>query len=219
MLRGLGADRGSVAPPPADDSDPIAALDEETIRRASAGDRAALGMVYVALNPALLRFLRSLRVPDPDDTAAEVWVDVARRMPAVDADPAALRRLLFTIGRRRAIDARRRRLRRPEELTPILPATPETGALDAVDDRMLAQALLARLPPPQAEVVALRFIAGMSAAEVGLVTRRSEGAVRVMTLRALRQLRAYAAEVGIGTPHADPQADVTDPAGGTMVES
>jgi RNA polymerase sigma-70 factor (ECF subfamily) len=196
-------------------ADPLAGLDPDTVGRARAGDREALGRIFVALNPPLLRFLGTLRVPDPDDTAADVWVDLARRMPAVDDDPVSLRRLLFTIGRRRAIDARRRRLRRREELTGELPAVPVPAGTDALDDRLFAYALLARLPAAQAEVVALRFVAGLSAAEVGLVTRRTEGAVRVMTLRALRQLRALLPAAG--GQGAD--TDVTDPAGETMVES
>ena len=81
----------------------IAGLDGDVVRRAVAGDRAALGDIWVALNPALVRFLSSLGVLEPDDLAATVWVELARRMPKVDPDPAALRTLLLTIGRRRAI--------------------------------------------------------------------------------------------------------------------
>jgi RNA polymerase sigma-70 factor (ECF subfamily) len=184
----------------------IAGLDGDVVRRAVAGDRAALGELWAALNPALVRFLTSLGVVEPDDLAAAVWVELARRMPKVEPDPIALRTLLLTIGRRRAIDAHRRSTRRSEtlvaELDTEMPVDDGTGA---VDDAVVARALLDQLPRAQREVVNLRFVVGLTPAEVGKVTGQREGAVRVMTLRGLRRLRELAAAAGLG-----PVAAATD---------
>ncbi len=187
----------------------ITALEGDVVRRAVAGDRAALGDVWTALNPALVRFLASLGVVDPDDLAASVWVELARRMPKVEPDPVALRTLLLTIGRRRAIDAHRRSTRRGETLvaelgTDVL-VDDGTGA---VDDALVAHALLQQLPRAQREVVTLRFVVGLTPAEVGEVTGQREGAVRVMTLRGLRRLRELAVAAGLG-PAASPGATET----------
>ena len=195
------------------DPSPIPGLDAETVLRATAGDRGALGDIYRALNPALVRFLGSLGVRDAEDVAGDVWADLARRMPRVEPDPVALRTLLFTIGRRRAIDARRRSERRPEWPVAELPVEAGRDALEAVDDRLAVLALLAQLPRAQAEVVALRFIVGMTPAEVGAVTGKREGAIRVMTMRALRRLRVLAEAEGLVSPD-----DVTDDPGETMVQ-
>lgn len=211
------------------DPSPIAGLDAETVLRATAGDRDALGDIYRALNPALLRFLGSLGVREAEDVAGDVWADLARRMPQVEPDPVALRTLLFTIGRRRAIDARRRRERRPEAPVAELPIHASGAgrdALDAVDDRLAVLALLAQLPRAQAEVVALRFIVGMTPAEVGAVTGKRQGAVRVMTMRALRRLRDLAESAGLAVPGdvgevgdvGDVDGDVTEGPGETMVQ-
>lgn len=197
------------------------------LRRAVLGDRFALGELWDAWNPALLRFLRSLRVSDPEDVAAEVWVDLARSMPAIGPDPDGFRRLLFTIGRRRSVDARRYRGRRPEWLTDPQAHREVVANGPAVDeqvsDELLAQSLLARLPRAQAEVVALRVIGGFSAAETAALTGRSEGAVRIMAMRALRQLRDLALEAGLGssTEHSDEMRSVphvTNLGGEAMVQ-
>lgn len=174
--------------------------DDITIALAAEGDREALGKLWETWNPMLLRFLRSLRVEEAHDIAADVWVDLARRMPSIEPDADAFRRLLFTIGRRRAIDARRYRSRRPQATLSdaVVARLSSRGDADsAVIDSLLAQQLLGELPPTQAEVVALRILAGFSAAEVAAITGRSEGAVRIMAMRALRRLRELVTERGL----------------------
>ena len=63
------------------------------------------------------------------------------------------------------------------------------AALEAVSTAE-ALALLARLPPDQAEVVALRVIAGLDVAHVAEITGRRPGTVRVLAHRGLRWLAA-----------------------------
>lgn len=184
--------------------------DAAMVARAASGDRDALGVLWEAWNPMLVRFLGSLRVAEPDDVAADVWVDLARRMPSMEPEPEAFRRLLFTIGRRRAIDARRYRGRRPQaSLSDALAA--RLAALDdastAVIDAQHAQQLLAELPPTQAEVVALRVLGGLSAAEVAEITGRSEGAVRIMAMRGLRRLRELVTRHGVALDDSSESCD------------
>jgi RNA polymerase sigma-70 factor, ECF subfamily len=47
---------------------------------------------------------------------------------------------------------------------------------------------VSRLPGEQADVVLLRVVAGLDAAEVGRIIGKSPGAVRVIQHRALRRL-------------------------------
>ncbi|MDQ2673935.1 MAG: hypothetical protein M3Y40_04710, partial [Chloroflexota bacterium] len=49
---------------------------------------------------------------------------------------------------------------------------------------------LERLAPDRRQVVVLRFVDGLTAREIGAVVGRSEGAVRVLQHRALRELAA-----------------------------
>jgi RNA polymerase sigma-70 factor (ECF subfamily) len=189
-------------------------LDEVTVARALRGDRQALTAVYRALQPVVLRFLVSLGTPDAEDVAAEVWAGLARRMPSLRPDPAELRTMVLTIARRRAVDLHRRRLRHPADPVDDLPPSPVDGHEAVVDDRLRALALLQTLTPAVAEVVYLRAALGLPASEVGRITGRSEGAVRVMALRGLRQLRN-----GVGRPEAAVEPnDVTDGDPMAMVE-
>ncbi len=187
-------------------ADPRQRLDSDVLSRAITGDRFALGELWTAWNASLVRFLRSLRVEEPDDVAAEVWVDLARRMPDVGPDPEAFRRLLFTIGRRRAIDARRFRLRRPVWLSDPHDHRQISGSDPQVDTQVeaeqIVQDLLAKLPRAHAEVIALRVVAGFNVAETADITGRSEGAVRQMAMRALRELKEHATEMGFGSDEA-----------------
>jgi RNA polymerase sigma-70 factor, ECF subfamily len=113
---------------------------------------------------------------------------------AVAGDERAFRAWVFTVARHRAVDRWRRRAGRHDELVPLealadLPALddPAEAALDAISTRA-AVALLASLPPDQAEVVLLRVVAGLDVAQVATITGKRPGTVRVIAHRALRRL-------------------------------
>ena len=113
-----------------------------------------------------------------------------------------LRAWLFTIAHRRVADHFRRRFRRREvELDEAVHLAHQGGrsTLPAVDDpeeavlaaeqRAEVAGAFRRLRADQQEVLALRVLGGLSAAQVGEVLGKSEGAVRVAQHRALRSLR------------------------------
>ena len=62
----------------------------------------------------------------------------------------------------------------------------EEAAEHSITDR--AVALIAELPPDQAEAVMLRIVAGMDVARVAEIMDRSPGSVRVLCHRGLRRL-------------------------------
>jgi RNA polymerase sigma factor (sigma-70 family) len=74
------------------------------------------------------------------------------------------------------------------------------GAPDDVEARLALDAALrrvARLPRDQAEVVALRVLAGLSAEQVAEIVGKSAGSVRVLQHRALRRLADELAAEGV----------------------
>jgi RNA polymerase sigma-70 factor (ECF subfamily) len=99
---------------------------------------------------------------------------------------------LFTIAHRRVADVFRRRSRRREvaldETVDPAVGGPEEALLAAERRAEVAWAFR-RLRADQQEVLALRVLGGLSAAQVGEVLGKSEGAVRVAQHRALRSLR------------------------------
>jgi RNA polymerase sigma-70 factor (ECF subfamily) len=82
------------------------------------------------------------------------------------------------------------------ELTGLHSPDSATLALENLDTRA-AIALVARLPPLQAEVIMLRVVAGLDVDAVASLVGRSSGAVRVAAHRGLRRLAALLAESGV----------------------
>ena len=166
---------------------------DEALARASAGDEAGFLQLWRALQPPLLRFLRVIGCDDPEDIASETWLQVVRDLPRFAGGEEDFRRWLFTIGRHRAIDAARARSRRPA--TPVSTGLEILADHQLVEDQVLdglsvrqAVALLAVLSRDQAEVVALRVIAGLETPDVAKILGKSAGAVRVALHRGLKAL-------------------------------
>lgn len=163
---------------------------------AANGDQAAFARLWRDVHPALLRYVRVLTQNETlaEDVAAEAWVDVTRRLGDFVGEESAFRGWLFTLARRRAIDAWRRAERAPVHLTPDHTELDRPGAHDTAGsalERMSTQRaleLIATLPRDQAEAIALRVIAGLDVKEVARLLGKRPGAVRVAAHRGLRTL-------------------------------
>jgi RNA polymerase sigma-70 factor, ECF subfamily len=170
---------------------------------AQAGDEVAFAQLWRDLNPALLRYLRVAAGDAADDVASETWAYAMRRLGRFTGDEMAWRAWVFTTARRRALDERRRRTRDQidwaPDLTGIAAETMQDTANLAVEqmdtDRTLA--LIAQLPPLQAEVIVLRVVVGLPADAVGRMLGRSPGAVRVAAHRGLKSLAALLTAAGV----------------------
>jgi RNA polymerase sigma-70 factor, ECF subfamily len=167
---------------------------EAALDAAAGGDEAAFGILWRDLQPGLLRYLDALAPGVGEDLASETWLRIVPRLGHFSCDERAFRAWVFTIARHRAIDRWRRRVRRRDELVPSdalagLPASddPAGAAVDAISSQA-AVALIATLPPDQAEVVLLRVVGGLDVAEVAAITGKRPGNVRVLSHRALRRL-------------------------------
>jgi RNA polymerase sigma-70 factor (ECF subfamily) len=172
----------------------------DTLAAARDGDEQAFAVVWRDLNPAVLRYLRVIAPAAAEDIAAEVWLEVCRGLRRFRGDEAGFRSWVFAVARMRAIDAARHAARRPArsvppEDLPERPAAddPAEAALDAQATRE-ALALIAALPPDQAEVVALRVLAGLDATQVAELLGKRPGTVRVLAHRGLRRLAQHLAE-------------------------
>ncbi len=151
--------------------------------------------MYRALIDPLTAYLRSL-VRDPDvatDLAHETFIELVRACRGLTGGPHQIRGWVYRAAQRNVIDHSRYRGRRPEDLVAEAPdrPSPEAGpdelAVGAEDTERL-RAALARLSPDQAQVLSLRFLAGLSAPEVGVVLGKREGAVRALQHRGVTAL-------------------------------
>ena len=169
---------------------------DEALARARSGDEAGFLLLWDELQPRLLRYLQVLGCDDVDDVAGETWLQVIRDLPKFRKGGADdFRAWLFTIGRHRAIDAARSRNRFRDKVLvgEAVPPLPTDG--NPVEDEVLhglstrrAVRLLGGLSRDQADVVALRVIAGLDTDAVARILRKSPGAVRAALHRGLRTL-------------------------------
>jgi RNA polymerase sigma-70 factor, ECF subfamily len=178
---------------------------DDVIAAASGGDERAFAVLWRDLQPALLRYLRVVARGVGEDLASETWLEVARGLRRFQGDESGFRAWVFTVARHRMVDWHRRETRHP--VTPLPPEEfvdrpePHDAAapvLEALSTRA-ALALIAELPPDQAEVVTLRVVAGLEVAQVASIVGKRAGAVRVLSHRGLRRL---AQRLGAGVPSA-----------------
>jgi RNA polymerase sigma factor (sigma-70 family) len=172
------------------------------LERARRGDATAWSELYHQLAPLVIGYLRAQRLPDPDDVAGEVLLEVVRDLHRFTGDADGFRSWALTIAHHRLLDARRRDARRPatptahEQLRPT-PSTddPEAETLAVIGFGELEPAL-ARLTDDQRTVLLLRVIGDLPIAEVARVTGRRQGAVKQLQRRAAAAMRRAIDEQG-----------------------
>jgi len=133
-----------------------------------------------------------------DDVTQEVCIAVLSALPRYRDMGRPFASFVFGIASHKVADAKRSaaRLAIPTEDLPDGPDDrpgPEETAVACMEAEY-ARALLARLPRPQRDLLALRVLSGFSAEETGHALGMSAGAVRVAQHRALARLRAIALE-------------------------
>ena len=173
----------------------------ETLVAARAGSDLAWATIYRDLAPSVLGYLRGRGERDAEDLTGEVFLQVVRDLTRFEGGERDFRAWVFVIAHHRLLDERRRRARRPVELTPDPPAA-ATGA-DAEDEafRRIASArvhgVLMNLPPEQAAVLLLRVLGQFTVDEVARIVGKSPGAVKALQRRGLRSVERAIAKEGV----------------------
>jgi len=158
------------------------------------GDENAFRVLYRAVQPGLLRYLRVLVGTDAEDVASEAWLHIARDLTSFKGDEDGFRGWAATIARNRALDHLRHQRRRPvsaasDEQLAEVPAREDTAETAVTSmDTDAALAMIAKLPRDQAEAVLLRAVMGLDATAAAKVLGKRAGAVRMAAHRGLRTL-------------------------------
>jgi RNA polymerase sigma-70 factor (ECF subfamily) len=185
---------------------------DEILAAAQSGAEWALGALHEDLQPTLLRYLRVHELRVAEDLAHDVWLGVALGIRRFSGGEGDFRAWLFTIARRRLLDLRRTDARRrtfPMEARKLVPwrrVANSDGQALAVLGADLALSCIAMLPPPQADVVLLRVLGGLSVDEVAKVLGERPGAVRALQRRALHGLATILARAEINRMRAPREA-------------
>ena len=162
---------------------------ETLVSRAAAGDQLAFARIVQAHHDDMSRvcFVVCGDLDLADEAVQAAW-SIAWQKLGTLRDPARLRPWLVSVAANEARQLIRRRRRRAiVELSAVDPST----ALDPAGrtaDLDLANAL-ARLDPDDRVLLALRYVAGFDATELGRATGRSASGTRARLARLLARLR------------------------------
>ncbi len=186
---------------PSSTSDPCSPSTPGLLQRAKAGDTAAFQTLYECYARPLFTFFlgytADARLAEElvNDTFMRVWQALPRYR-----EEGHFRAWLFRIARNLAADQYRRNKHCPEEVPfrsdehsnfqepPAQAALNNLAWQEQLEDVHTA---LQCLRPDYRTVLLLRFIEGLSVRETAQIMHRSEGAVRVLQLRALKALRKH----------------------------
>jgi RNA polymerase sigma-70 factor (ECF subfamily) len=176
-------------PSPADDRLRLHIL----VLRCQAGDERAFATLFEEFGERTHRYLRGILGDDADDAQQDVWISVYRAIATL-ANPGAFRTWLFSTTRRRALDHLRKQRRDAELLVDPSDHVAVADVPDETTQRALAadalESVLAGLPPPQREVLLLRFQDDLSYAEIAVIVGCPVGTVKTRIHHAKRKLHA-----------------------------
>lgn len=178
--------------------EPFSAL----IEAAREGSDQAWAELLEPVAPKLIGYLRLRGSKDPEATAGDVFVDVARSIENFDGTKESFTSWVFVIAHRRLIDSYRREQARPDEVLTGdqlefgVAMSAEEEALRSVSTDEVAE-LLSALTAPQRDVIFLRIVAELSLDETSRVLNRPVTSVKALQRRGLAALRRQIQQTGV----------------------
>ena len=196
---GPGGDLGRAASSATDDAEGSRLI--ALVELARGGDAEAFGLLYDHYHLSVYRFVyyRVGSVSTAEDLTSETFFRALRGMGSFRWQGKDFGAWLMTIARNLTTDHFKSRHTRlelaTEDMSPHDGTTegPETSVLASLTNQALLGALTA-LPHEQQECLIMRFLQGLSIAETALVLGRSEGAVKQLQLRGVRNLAKHLPE-------------------------
>lgn len=169
---------------------------KELVSLAQHGDRQAIATLYRLHVNTVYRYLsyRLRNTAAAEDLTAEVFLRVLRKIGTFEWRGVEFSAWVLRIARNVLLDYLKSSGTRLEVVGIEATDIPETSmpgsdleVLDTLDREALYEALN-KLRPEHQEVLYLRFLQGLSSIEVAQTMGKSEGAIRVLQFRALKQL-------------------------------
>jgi RNA polymerase sigma-70 factor (ECF subfamily) len=165
------------------------------VELARGGDAEAFGQLYDHYHLSVYRFLyyRLGSTQLAEDLTADTFFRALRAMSSFRWQGKDFGAWLMTIARNLTTDhykAGRTRLEQTTEDMSTLDSTtegPEGAVLESLTNEVLLQALT-ELPTEQRDCLVMRFLQGLSISETAKVLGRSDGAVKQLQLRGVRNL-------------------------------
>lgn len=175
--------------------------------RVAAGDAVATRECLARYGNLVWSIARRFEAADAEDAVQEIFLDLWKSAARFDPAIASEAAFVAMIARRRLIDRRRMRARRPTADTPFagdssdgmlaIDPNPSTSADTCVEAKQAARAL-EQLRPEQRQVLVLSTVGGLSHGEIAEHTGMPLGTVKAHARRGLLSIRAALAGVDQG---------------------
>jgi RNA polymerase sigma-70 factor (ECF subfamily) len=179
---------------------------DELVVRARDGDVDAFAELFRASLPIVFRNLygRTGERALTEDLTSETYLRAMRAIRTFEGGSQDFLSWTLRIARNLFLDHVKSGRVRWEVVVDEMPVSlsphdPESEAVQSVEGIELRRAL-AKLTAEQQEVVYLRFLQGLSIAEVAAIVGRQEGAVKALQFRALKALGRILRESGVEAP-------------------
>jgi len=162
------------------------------VDKAAGGDFEAFGNLYGIYLDRIYRYVR-YQVKDSmtaEDITEEVFVKAWKAIRSCRGKGKTFSAWIYRIAHNHLINTLRTTKKcvsiETEDLTEF--REPESAIDNILDGQELSE-LLTHLPQKQKQVIILKFIEGMNNREIGKIMNKSEGAIRLLQMRALTTLR------------------------------
>ncbi len=150
--------------------------------------------LYKALAPTVTGYLRAQGSAEPEDLAAEVFVQAVKNVSRFQGDFPAFRSWIFCIAHNKLVDDARYRSRRP--VHPMADAGTNEVCSTHVEDQVMSnlandrvRSMIEKLTPDQSSVLFLRILGGLTVEEVSRAVGKPVTAVKALQRRGLASIR------------------------------
>lgn len=170
--------------------------DIQLIEDAGNGDNEAFGILYERYVRKIYNYIyyRTGNINEAEDLTAKVFHRAFRHIESYNQRGVPFSAWLYRIAHNLVANWYRDRSRKKEvSLDDQLPSSfhfdfPESSIEKSQESEKMMKAIR-RLPPERQQLIILKFVEGLSNSEIGLIMRKSEGAIKSLYHRTLETLR------------------------------
>jgi len=196
---------------------------EGLVEQVQEGDPAALGALYDRLAERVYRFslFRVGNHADAEDLTQRTFLKMIEALPRYQRRGIPFEGWLFRLARNAAIDLLRgRRAHQPLEAADAMRSPtpgPEAAAEQAAELAAVGRAV-EQLTSDQRDVIAYRFVAGLTTREIAAVMGKREGSIRALQFRSLNAMRRFIRAEEASAMAAAADVASADPSRGEVAE-
>lgn len=169
--------------------------EKQYIQEAKKGDKEAFGALYDHYLPQIYRFIlfKVSQKDEAEDLTHEVFLSAWKNMPSYRMKGFPFSSWLYQIARNAVIDSYRTTKHHvqiemvDENNLQTIPSSQEE--VNTILEMEKARKCIAQLRPDYQDLIVMRFIEEMPNDEIAAALNKSEGAVRLMQHRAIKELK------------------------------